>query len=155
MIVDRTRELARFDLAWWVEPLQPVLEQFVAAASGVVDADFWRSFVKWKSASGSSPVSGWVLKLFPYLRHPEANRPRTGTAPLLRRNPWLAGPLTPAGPEGDEFPSVPAKAPFTWHHLGRAYPMEFVGGLIGVAQHPVTLCLRPEIGWIVAAATTT
>jgi hypothetical protein len=44
---------------------------------------------------------------------------------------------------------LPARAPFLWKYLGTDYEMEFVGGLIGVAQEPATLCLRPEIGWAI------
>lgn len=46
-IAGRVREFSRFDLAWWVEPLQPVLDQFVAASEGKVDRRFWDSIYKW------------------------------------------------------------------------------------------------------------
>src|SRR5262249_37763132 len=36
-IAGRVLEFGRFDLQWWLEPLQPILEQFVVAASGRVD----------------------------------------------------------------------------------------------------------------------
>jgi hypothetical protein len=156
-IARRVREFARFDLAWWIEPLQPVLEEFVAAAEGNVDGRFWDSIYKWQGSegSGSPHVSGWVLKLFPYLDNPEAKYARLfrreSTAPPLRRNPWLSLPPSGNGPGRDDFPSLPAKAPFLWKYLGTDYQMEFVGGLMGIGQNPTTLCLRPEIGWAVRA----
>ena len=27
--------------------------------------------------------------------------------------------------------------------------MEFIGGLIGIQQDPQSLCLKPEIGWVI------
>jgi hypothetical protein len=44
---------------------------------------------------------------------------------------------------------LPAKAPFLWKYYGADYEMEFVGGLMGIAQDSTTLSLRPEIGWAV------
>jgi hypothetical protein len=52
----------------------------------------------------------------------------------------------------DRFPCKPSKAPFLWSSKGANYNMEFIGGLIGVAQDPATLALRPEIGWVVREA---
>jgi hypothetical protein len=44
------------------------------------------------------------------------------------------------------------KVPFQWDYIGNIYEMEFVAGLIGVSQEPESLCLRPEIGWVVMEA---
>jgi hypothetical protein len=158
-IASRVREFTRFDLGWWVESLQPIVEQFVAAAEGNVDRQFWESIYKWQGPKGSgSPwVSGWILKLFPYLDNPEAKCARlfgrASAEPPLQRNPWLSAPPSEDGPGRDDFPSLPAKAPFRWHYYGTTYEMEFVAGLMGIAQDPSTLCLRPEIAWAVRAAT--
>jgi hypothetical protein len=154
MIANRVGGFACFDLAWWIEHLQPVVEQFVAAPSGHVDADFWRSFFTYDGSSGSQQVTGWVLRLFPYLSNPDAYRPRTLAASPLRRNPWLTKSPGRSGPAQSEFPGTVGRVPFRWQYLDHDYPMEFLGGLVGVAQDPVTLALRPEIGWAVAAETT-
>jgi hypothetical protein len=61
----------------------------------------------------------------------------------------MSAPPSHGGPGRDDFPSLPAKAPFLWNYLGTHYEMEFVGGLIGVAQDAATLALRPEIGWAI------
>jgi hypothetical protein len=157
-IAGRVREFSRFNLAWWVEPLQPVLEQFAAAAAGKVDREFWESIYKWQGSegSGSPHVSGWVFKLFPYVVHPKAKEARlfglASTAPPLRRNPWLTVPTSRHGPGRDDFPCLPAKAPFLWKYGGTEYQMEFVAGLIGISQDSETLCLRPEIGWAIREA---
>jgi hypothetical protein len=151
----RVQEFSRFDLAWWIKPLKPILEQFVAAASGDVDREFWDSIYKWRGPHGSGApyVSGWIASFFPYLDNPVAKFSRKitkdFTEPSLRRNRWLGMTGSKGGPGRDEFPSLPAKAPFLWKHLGNDFEMEFIGGLIGIRQEPQTLCLRPEIGWTV------
>jgi hypothetical protein len=144
-IAGRVREFSRFDLAWWVEPLEPILEQFVAAAEGQVDRRFWGSIYKWNDSeeSGGMPhVSGWIQKFFPYLNshHPEG----------YYRNPWIdTPPSRDEGPIPECIPHLPARAPFLWSHLGTDHSMEFIGGLVGIRQDAQTLCLRPEIGWAV------
>jgi hypothetical protein len=154
-IASRVREFSRFGLDWWVDAVEPVLEQFVAAAEGKVDRRFWDSIYKWQGpqGSGSPHVSGWVVNLFAYLTTSEAkfcgHFGETSTAPMLCRNPWLGAPPSRHGPGRDDFPSMPAKAPFLWKYFETYFEMEFVGGLIGVAQDPATLGLRPEIGWAI------
>lgn len=170
-IVRRVQKLRRLDLDFWVDALEPILQKVVAAATGKIDRTFWRSIYKWQDAdgSGSPHVSGWILNLFPYLDNPRAKRAwrfiaefgddaelrqRLGDdlrAPRMIRNPWLGiTGLRRDGPGRDDFPCLPSVAPFKWVYLGREFPMQFVGGLVGVRQDPESLSLRPEIGWAVS-----
>lgn len=157
-IAQRVEEFARFGLEWWVEPLRPILKEFVAAAAGSVNTEFWDSIYKYQGADGSgSPyITGWVAKLFPYIinheAEPEPMFQDMSTQPLYLRNPWLNFELSPEIEARGAFPSLPSKAPFKWEYLGKVYEMEFVAGLIGVSQEPESLCLRPEIGWAVMEA---
>jgi hypothetical protein len=155
-VARRAEGFTRFGLGWWVEALRPVLGQFVAAAGGDIDRSFWESIYKWRGpkGSGSPHVTGWVLDLFPYVANPEARyaRPGSAAAPALRRNLWLGVRQERHGPGRDDFPGLPARAPFCWRYFERVFEMEFVGGLVGVRQDPATLCLRPEVGWAVREA---
>jgi hypothetical protein len=144
-IARRIQKLGRYDFGWWVEPLQPIFDEFVAAARGRIDREFWNSIYKWHGveSSGSSPyVSGWILKLFPYLIG--------GAGTPFRRNAWLDQACArDCGPGLDQFPHLPARAPFRWKYFRQEFDMEFVGGLIGVRQDSESLSLRPEIGWAI------
>ena len=167
-IATRVENFRRFDLAWWVDSLKPILDQFIAAANGEVDRIFWDSIYKrggkrGSGNNGSSPVTGWIRKLFPYVydssaremsyafekfHHSRGEHPST----MLRRNAWLDHSLADEdgpGPKREDFPGMPARAPFVWKYLDHEFNMAFVGGLIGVRQAPDTLTLRPEIGWAV------
>jgi Domain of unknown function (DUF4419) len=157
-IARRVRAFSAFDLNWWIDPVLGICEQFVRASEGTVDPDFWNSIYKWQGPDGSGDayVTGWVLKLFPYLDDPRAKldapRGKRSAAPLLCRNGWLAARPAAVFPGRDDFPASPAKAPFQWQHMEEVFEMEFVGGLMGIAQNPTNLCLRPEIGWAVRHA---
>jgi Domain of unknown function (DUF4419) len=66
-LLDRTKQLAQFELDWWIRELIPILEQFIAAASGKIDRSFWQSMYKWNSKSGGSYITGWIVMFFPYI----------------------------------------------------------------------------------------
>ena len=99
-LAQRVKEVGRFGLGWWIEQLEDICAQFVAAAEGDVDRGFWESIYKWQGpkGSGSPYVSGWIVKLFPYLDHPEAKGAwlsgKESSLPSLCRNPWLLTVIT-------------------------------------------------------------
>lgn len=155
-IVFRAEKLCQHGLQWWFEDLQPILNQFVEAASGKIDRKFWDSIYKYNGSDGSGTpyVSGWVNCLFPYLWE----RTPMGAPRKLLPNPWIKNePTELNGPTREVFPNTTAIAPFRWvigmdEENLTAYDMEFIGGLVGVAQDPENLALRPEIGWAVRDA---
>ena len=153
-IAGRVRAFRRFGLDWWVTSLEPLLNQFVNAARGNVDRAFWDSIYKWHGLEGSGRepfLSGWILSFFPYLTPlSDPYSAQTESAVTFCRNPWInRQPSEGDGPNPDRIPRLPPRVPFVWNYLGTNYPMEFIGGLIGVRQDAQTLCLRPEIGWVV------
>jgi hypothetical protein len=168
-VAARARALAAFDLGWWIDALAPILDEFVAAASGRVNRRFWQSICKIDESSGGPFTNGWITAFFPYLKEPR------GTALIPSR--WLsqggqdlayvlfppsleermarmqAGEGIPIGLKASEFPGGLSMAPFVWNYLEESHPMEFLGGFVGVSQDAGTLALRPEIGWAVRNAT--
>jgi hypothetical protein len=150
---DRARSLAEFKLERWLRALEPILDQFVAAAEGTVDTEFWQSFVKETDSSGGPYVTGWINVLFPYLEDGGAPEPN----PLLAR--WAKWATRPRGahrsngprlgPALEHFPRGYSVASFTWNHLDTDLPMDFLGGFVGLSQDEHTLALRPAIGWAV------
>jgi hypothetical protein len=169
-IRNRALALAEFDLEWWIDPLMPVLDQFCKTARGEVDRTHWESIYKWNGASGSgSPhITGWIVKLFPYLESrwlhweirtfgkPRWSRDEEGP---FKRNPFLREPtpeerekLPPwwhPGPGADDIPNPPSQVPFIWECFGKRIEMQFIAGLLGIRQDATTMSLRPEIGWAV------
>ncbi|WP_425396369.1 DUF4419 domain-containing protein [Aeoliella sp.] len=145
-VASRAESLRHYDLNWWIDPLGEVLQQFVEASQGKVDRSFWDSIYKFHGPKGSGTpfISGWLRKLFPYIRrHKKA-----------MHNDYLERDDERSGPDPIDIPRGPSRAPFVWNYLTDEYAMELFGGLIGVAQDPDTLALRPEIGWAVREAPT-
>jgi hypothetical protein len=156
-LAERAGAFAEFDLEWWLTPLQPILQEFIATARGEVRRPFWESIYKFGSFSGGAAITGWITAFFPYFTDQQGN--------ATERNPWLAqgGPklemllagewdqerLDLGGPSPGAFPSGLARTPFVWKYLKQEFDMEFVGGFVGIVQDSATLALRPEIGWAI------
>ena len=138
---EKTLGLARYDLDWWIRPLAPILDQFVDAASGKIDVNFWRDMYKRNDNSGGPYVTGWIVTLFPYLGKRKS------------RNPYLENwneEMIFGGVKTSSFPRGVVYTPFKWLYLKKTIPMHFYAGFMCVTQDPHTLALRPEIGWAVA-----
>lgn len=57
-----------YEMGWWTDDLLPILDQFVAASEGRADPDFWnRMIMDTPRSSGGPYLSGWMMKMFPYL----------------------------------------------------------------------------------------
>ncbi len=155
----RAGMLAEYGLEWWTSTLLPILDQFVAAASGRPDIEFWRHIFKYSSRDGSgggSFLHGWILLFFPYFigspgRPPHVNpilEQARGASPVGRGGgvaAWVSqAEVSPSG-----LPQGLSCAPLEWVYLGRSFPMDLIGGFVGIAQDPHTLALRPAIGWAV------
>ena len=145
-LYDKTLNLAKFDLQWWIDAIEPVLKEFVKAASGKINKDFWRSIYKFTDASGGSYINGWIIILFPYLGHTlEKMSPNTY---LEKWNPSNSSDFF-FGVDTTSFPQGSVSAPFKWLYLDEEYDMYFYAGFMGVGQDQKSLAIRPVIGWAV------
>jgi hypothetical protein len=143
-IVDRFQSFRDYELGWWVDSLTPVLKQFVQAARGSADRDFWCSMYKRNDQSGGPYITGWIIRFFPY----EMTFDGTARNPFVERDPqniW-------EGLRASHVPLGISKAPFEWQYYLQTFNMEFVAGFVGIQQDDITLTLRPEIGWAVRDA---
>src|SRR5262249_18281021 len=115
--------------------------QLVRTSRGDIDLEFWQSTCKLRAEYGGDIINGWVAKLFPYLR-------AFTNGPCNRRNPIFEtgeGFTTLVAPSGLSQEAVRRRKAKT----GRERRMEAIGGLVGVAQDPLTLALHPKVGWAV------
>lgn len=164
----------QYGLERWGAALLPVLERIEATVAGEeVEATFWRSIFRYESGSGPAEMTGWLLVFFPYLLDWSTLEVRAaveGAKPqALRFNPYLeqwAGGWEHAnqrtgrvsrdnlqGPALPDLPSGLSSAPvkITLDNSGQARQVRFVAGMVGVAQDPHSLAVRPSFGWAVTA----
>lgn len=144
----RVVALDEYELSWWTKLLLPIVDEFVSVVERKPpNVQFWQRMFKLEGGSGGPFVSGWINALFPYV---EDHDGRT-----FRGNEYME--LWRKEPEDDDahglaahsIPCGLSKAPFQWNYLGHILAMEFWGGFTGITQDPVTLAVRPAIGWVV------
>ena len=155
LLRDKALSLGQYDLEWWTVELKPILDQFVEAASGKVDVEFWRRIYKLKQAYGTHSVNGWILDLFPYIRDGRTKNHCLGTwKSIPMEDKEDKGGFSFGIREGDlstrSFPPGVVSAPFVWKIRGKEYNMRFFAGFMAATQNSKTLAIQPEIGWAVA-----
>lgn len=144
---EKASKLKDYGLDWWINDLDPILEQFVRASQGDVDVKFWKDMVKKlrpgevRMASCSpydntiTKFDGWFLKFYPF--DMEGRTPRE----IEYHHPML--------------PEV-VKTPFKYIVTDidgttlKEYNMELWAGFFGMTQDPVNGALTPKIGWMVS-----
>ena len=141
-IVTKAHNLRKYDLDWWMDELEPVLQEFADAAAGDVDTLFWNSIYKKtdlpaeEDACGVTPVeliNGWITKFYPYRF-------------LAERNDF-------SGIEDDNIHMLPheiASAPVLYKELGgQSYELNLLAGFLGIVEDSTTHALHPEMVWFV------
>ncbi|MFK7903817.1 MAG: DUF4419 domain-containing protein [Chitinophagales bacterium] len=148
-------QLAEYDLEWWVNDLMPILHQFTQAAKGEVDKEFWgkiydyRHFKNGMCGSPQGSITGWMVKLFPYLNDGTKNSLigidlAQYSEQISNQEEYLSG-QTVLGIA--DLPKGLSKADFVLDNNGDKSKMEFLAGFVGISQDSKTKALRPEINW--------
>lgn len=142
-VLNKTQQLRKYDLNWWVDDLVPILNEFINASKGNVNKVFWRNIVKKDRPEkfvgggcswGDRPteLDGWFLKLMPYDRK---------------------GKRTPnkVSYEYDDMPSQVINVDFMYKNLetNTTTPMEMLCGFVGIEVDSTTNAMRPKLGWMV------
>ena len=143
---EKAQSLKGYGLDWWIDRLDPILKQFVDAAQGTVDTEFWMEMVgssKFRKMGCGMPTDktdlkfdGWFTAFYPYDAHGDMiNGPMTYNARLL--------------PEIVETPFIYEIRGDDGITVSKKYDMQLYAGIIGMSEDPVTGALKPEIGWMV------
>lgn len=136
-VLDKTRELGKYNLSWWTDELEPILKQFVNASKGNADRSFWRNMFKYHSQKKyGSPVviDGWIVRFFPY--------DKKGNRNSLDR-------LTGNSSLPNEIVKVDLTYIQTDGFVDDITPLELWAGFFGLEQDSATFALTPRIGWLI------
>jgi hypothetical protein len=144
----RVQALGEYELGFWVDALLPIADRLVASAEGQVDTGFWRSLLKVNDASGGPYLTGWINVFFPYQDGYKCIQPNRWVTD------WAEGQAAQFGGGISQSTVLQglSVAPFMWEYLGSRFPMNLLGGFLGIAQVEGSLALRPAIGWAVRDA---
>ena len=147
-VLDKTMNLKKYGLGWWVDELEPILKEFVRASKGNPDRSFWMDIVKrfrpgdirGGGCSMETPTrfDGWFLKFFPFDK--KGRTPSKVTA------------------DHNMLPEM-VTVDFRYLYLERdaetgsfgttEYSMELWAGIVGMEEDTATYAFTPKIGWFV------
>ncbi len=142
MLVYKVNELMTLfePLKQYFVELKSVLQTICDTLHGeVIEADFWKSFYKFKESSGSASVTGWINTFFAYLIHPMNNS-------LVLKSDFQWG--IELGYKMDLLPQHITSVDFNWNYYETDIAMKFFAGIIGVEND--NGFLTPRLGFGVA-----
>lgn len=128
-MLTKIQKFREFDLSDWVDRLEEIIHEMQDACNGNGNVEWWKSFYKYKSNSGSNTINGNVLKLFPYLKKKDYDDYGRDTNefepfdPSMMKGGWCEGYRT------DAFPSGRCDVPFLFNDK----PMTFSNGILGIS----------------------
>jgi len=139
MLAQKIEGLQRFEgLEFWLPRLRAVAPQLVAASAGDINVNFWRDMYKLDDMSGGPYINGWLTRFLPYtVRNGE---------PI--QNPCLSGGQITQ----EDLPSATTVVPFVWETPQGRANYQFLSGLLNVEQDPISLALKPKVGWAVRSS---
>ena len=153
-IADRVQLLRKYQLDWWVDEMEPVLQKIVKASQGEVDKKFWKSMYKehgnpeYEMCGDPNVISdGWVIKFFPYNNFKSHCTPEElkEIPPIAFRNDFKG-----LYDISESLPTETASVPLRFIDIkGRETRLMLNSGFVGLSQDTVTHALRPEIGWFI------
>ena len=141
---DKALSLKGYGMDWWIDELEPILNQFVKASQGHVDHDFWMGMVgsadsRMKGCVGVTDVTeilfdGWIVSFYPYNSYGDRIQ-------KVRYN-------------DDLLPEI-VETPFIYEiqdglgNIVKSYSMVLYAGFLGLSENPENGTLIPRIGWMV------
>lgn len=137
-VLEKTRQLSKYDLEWWTKELEPVLEKFIVTSKGKIDRSFWRNMFKYHTQEkygAPKIVDGWIVKFFPYDKDGKRNNLQT-----------LGGMA-----ESAKLPEEIVKVDLQYVDVNTndQIPLELWAGFVGLYQNEDDFTLTPKIGWMI------
>ena len=141
-VLNKTLQLRKYDLDWWVDDLVPILNEFINASKGNINKVFWQNIVKKnrpeKFVGGGcswdrpTELDGWFLKFMPY----DKKGKRTPQKVTYNYK---------------DMPSQVINVDFMYKNLetNTTTPMEMLCGFVGIEVDSTTNAMRPKLGWMV------
>jgi hypothetical protein len=158
-IGERVRILGEYELEWWTPHVEKIVRHLQQSAAGKPDAAFFRRIYKPEDAYGGEVVTGWIARLYPYVKGDGAFRERN---PLLTVAEEEIGRSRKASNSMFDYSGPCISADSTMPGLSKVEMVveiserptrnfDLLGGLVGVRQHDDG-ALEAQAGWFVVEA---
>ncbi len=127
--------MEKYDFKWYTDKMQTIIDEFVLAAQGTPNIEFWKNMVKRDGGSGGPYYHGWIKYMFPYLKNYRG---------VFRRSEY-----------NDDFtitsrdiPTGMSSAPVEWIYYDQKINLKFYAGFTGLAISEND-AVQPAILWAI------
>ena len=159
IILEKIEMLEKIGLTEWARELRPVISEFVKAADGKPDIEFWKNIYKNATEYNGFYISGWIIKFFPYIKELQSegdNNFDETQGGYKREEVYLPNKFMEGDSyllstlSTDNFPSGIAKVSIVWinRFKNNTVMMELYAGFFAIRQYE-DRSLEPLISWTV------
>jgi hypothetical protein len=146
-IKEKANKLRKYDLDFWIDEINPILDKIIETRKGNVDKEFWKKFYYNVNGSiiSSDPnkpikvrkIRGWICKFIPY---DSQERRRYDLEELPFKRPFYT------------LPKDILSVPINMYHVitGKITELNCRAGFIGMEQDEKTYEMKPFFGWYVS-----
>jgi hypothetical protein len=141
----------------WKNELKPLLKEFINVYDNKINTLFWQSIYKNMSDYNAFYISGWILKLFPYIEQKAGTGQYDEESELTRldkkyfENKFIYGNKhVLSNLSTDDFPSGIVDIDLTWNNYidNETKKLKIYSGYFGIKQHN-DKGLEPLISWAI------
>jgi hypothetical protein len=137
-VLNKANKLRKYELDWWMDEIEPLLEEFINASKGDISKRFWRKMFKYHSQEkygAPNIIDGWIVKFFPY----DKDGKRNNLDEIIYN---------------DRLPDEIVKVDLEYYFQSKdgnieKIPLELWAGFVGLIQNSETYSLKPQIGWMI------
>ena len=145
-IAAKVKQLRNYDMGWWADELEPIIQEFINASQGNPDREFWKCIVKkvrpyevrgvgCLPIGGQTMFDGWFLKLMPFMEDGRTPDKVDLEARMLGEICGTDFTYRLLDTDGSEIGTI---------------PMKLWGGLMGCTQDRKTAAISFKPGWMVS-----
>ena len=146
LILKKIKTFKKFGLENWIDTIEKILQKIIDSKKGKIDISFWKNLIMYRDCCGrcGKPApyisfTGWITNFFPF--NNKGDYYFDSESEILEiYNVEKSDPMS-------EIVVTPMKI-----HLvdtNRDIDLNIYSGVLGVSQNPQTLCVKPELGFII------
>lgn len=126
--------MEKYDFKWYTNKMQTIIDEFILAAQGTANINFWKNMVKYQNMSGGPYYQGWIKYFFPYLKKNSGyiKSKFTEDYKIISNN----------------IPSGLSSVPIDWIYYDQQIELKFCAGFAGI-KITENNCITPAIMWCI------
>ena len=136
LILNKIKTFKKFRLKNWINNVEEILQKIIDSKKGNIDISFWKNLIMYRDCSPYISFSGWITNFFPFNN---------------KGKDYYHSKIEIYNVEKDDPMSEIVVTPLKIHLIdtNRDIELNIYSGLLCVSQDPKTLCVKPELGFLI------